>query len=420
MSRSVRVAPEHIQLVKWALRRNAFPSQKALAEELGISRSTTDKFFTGKAIDYQYFVEISTRLGLNWQTIAYIDIQEKSTLNSDKPWKKKLFNSDKNRRDLAKEYIDEYTQKQDVENILVSKNKHQECTDEERAAFIVTGSICKDDISKLRAIAELLQEITGDTYIKIVDIEEGSIKLILEGSQESLEQIEALFKTGKLTEVLKIPIENVQFVDEKFLKLKNFLKFNRHIKDTKRKKLIFTISGNLSKTNLKELKAVFKDTELGYPKKFSKQFFTDLNEIAQVQSWFKQLYKPPIPRETWQECEMILIQGFSNAVCHAHQGFSRDVPITVEITLFFKSLEIRIWDQGPGFNLKETLKPIINKISREPRTSRLTLDSSIPKKQKRGLLYMKGYSNHLSYIRTKDNRNCLLAIKDIETKISEP
>lgn len=72
-SRSIRVAPEHIQRVKMALRRHGFPSQNALAEELGISRATTGKFFTGKPVDYSYFVEISERLGLDWEAIAYIE-----------------------------------------------------------------------------------------------------------------------------------------------------------------------------------------------------------------------------------------------------------------------------------------------------------------------------------------------------------
>jgi predicted NACHT family NTPase len=62
-----------------ALRRHGFPSQNALAQELGISRSTTSKFFAGKPVDYSYFVEISERLGLDWQAIAYIE--EALTIN---------------------------------------------------------------------------------------------------------------------------------------------------------------------------------------------------------------------------------------------------------------------------------------------------------------------------------------------------
>ncbi len=73
MSRSIRVAPQHIVRVRRALRHHGFPSQNALAQELGISRSTTSRFFLGKSVDYSYFVEISEKLGLDWEAIAYIE-----------------------------------------------------------------------------------------------------------------------------------------------------------------------------------------------------------------------------------------------------------------------------------------------------------------------------------------------------------
>jgi hypothetical protein len=70
-ARAIKVAPEHVQRVRLALRRHGFPSQRAFAQELGIARATTDKFFNGKPVDFRYFVEISERLGLDWQAIAY-------------------------------------------------------------------------------------------------------------------------------------------------------------------------------------------------------------------------------------------------------------------------------------------------------------------------------------------------------------
>ncbi len=70
MPRSLRVAPKYIKQVKSALKRNSFPSQKALATELGISRATVSKFLNGKPVDYLNFVEISEKLGLDWQAIA--------------------------------------------------------------------------------------------------------------------------------------------------------------------------------------------------------------------------------------------------------------------------------------------------------------------------------------------------------------
>jgi serine/threonine-protein kinase len=68
--RSLNVAPNQIKFVKSALRRNSCPSQKALAEELGLARSTVSHFFNGIAIDRLNFIEICHSLGLDWKGIS--------------------------------------------------------------------------------------------------------------------------------------------------------------------------------------------------------------------------------------------------------------------------------------------------------------------------------------------------------------
>ena len=73
MGRSLRVSPGCIEQVKSAMGRNGFPTQKALAEELGIGLSTVKKFLTGQPVDYSYFLEISGRLGYEWRKIVHID-----------------------------------------------------------------------------------------------------------------------------------------------------------------------------------------------------------------------------------------------------------------------------------------------------------------------------------------------------------
>lgn len=73
MSRSSQVAPDCIQRVELALKRNGFPSKTAFATELGMARSTITKFFKGNAVEHSYFVEISQKLNLNWQEIVYIE-----------------------------------------------------------------------------------------------------------------------------------------------------------------------------------------------------------------------------------------------------------------------------------------------------------------------------------------------------------
>ncbi|NEP55853.1 MAG: hypothetical protein F6K31_02370 [Symploca sp. SIO2G7] len=80
--------------------------------------------------------------------------------------------------------------------------------------FVLTGSISEFDKSKLKAIAAHLQKLSWDTELTIIDTEEGSIKLILEGSPEGLKRLEELFKSGELTEILGIPVEDVRFPPE--------------------------------------------------------------------------------------------------------------------------------------------------------------------------------------------------------------
>jgi hypothetical protein len=73
MGRSLRVSPGCIEQVKSAVGRNGFPSQKALAEELGISPSTVKSFLAGKPVDCINFQETSERLGFDWKDIAHRD-----------------------------------------------------------------------------------------------------------------------------------------------------------------------------------------------------------------------------------------------------------------------------------------------------------------------------------------------------------
>ena len=70
MSRSLKVDKEYLEKVKFALLRNSFPSQRALALELGLALSTVSRFCTGKPVDYGTFVDICDTLGLAWKDIA--------------------------------------------------------------------------------------------------------------------------------------------------------------------------------------------------------------------------------------------------------------------------------------------------------------------------------------------------------------
>lgn len=78
MARSQRVAPEYLQQVNSALKGNGYPSKSKFTEHVTPCLSTVKKFLDGKPVDFEYFVEICEKLGLDWQ-----EISDKETLAAD-------------------------------------------------------------------------------------------------------------------------------------------------------------------------------------------------------------------------------------------------------------------------------------------------------------------------------------------------
>ena len=70
MGRSLKVKLDFLQTVKSAVRRNGYPRQKDLAEDLQMSLATISNYLNGRPVDTLNFQEISDRLGLDWQDLA--------------------------------------------------------------------------------------------------------------------------------------------------------------------------------------------------------------------------------------------------------------------------------------------------------------------------------------------------------------
>jgi serine/threonine-protein kinase len=77
MGRSLRVRIECIEKVKFAVKRNGFITQRALAEELGIALSTASNFLNGKPVDVENFQNICLKLALDWREIADLSVPSK-------------------------------------------------------------------------------------------------------------------------------------------------------------------------------------------------------------------------------------------------------------------------------------------------------------------------------------------------------
>jgi predicted NACHT family NTPase len=219
MSRSLRVAPECIPRVKLALRRRGFPSQQALAFNLGISRSTVVNFFTGKAIDYGNFVDISKKLELDWQAIAYLEAAPPPPAN---PPPQQQQNSD----------ID-----------LLVQQVRQHCHDKIQTLY---GKMHLLDISQpieienLYVDVNILEQITSQQWLEISDLMQSLNPERLPGL-EAVQRYDRLMVLGKpgsgkttFLQHLAIQCNQGKFQADQvpiFIRLKNFAKYARDKRD---------------------------------------------------------------------------------------------------------------------------------------------------------------------------------------------
>ena len=90
---------------------------------------------------------------------------------------------------------------------------------------------------------------------------------------------------------------------------------------------------------------------------------TDIKAVAQVLSWLELLDPLPIPLGVLHQCKLAVIEGFTNAVRHAHKNLPLETPIEIEIMVFNEHLEVKIWDWGEPFDIQAKLKEELHQKS---------------------------------------------------------
>ncbi|MDJ0901156.1 MAG: anti-sigma regulatory factor [Xenococcus sp. MO_188.B8] len=132
---------------------------------------------------------------------------------------------------------------------------------------------------------------------------------------------------------------------------------------------------------------------------------SDLSALGIVLNWFESLKKPFISRRVWIECQTVLGEAFDNAVIHAHQGLSSETAIEIEVKILSQLIIIKVWDQGPGFDL---------------RSQRLKVSQGVDDyaEHGRGVQIFEKVADYFNYGAEQDGRNCLLIIKFFDHQIS--
>jgi uncharacterized protein YjbI with pentapeptide repeats/DNA-binding Xre family transcriptional regulator len=188
-------------------------SRNDLETEVLLSRSTIGYFFTGKPIDKLNFREICRVLDLDWEEIIDCTNFTATTPNADPV--------------ISEVTVEQSQTNQEQSGTIqvltapVTGTTEQQETCEYQAIIVLSAKLTADNAAqfkdqqvKIEAIVTHLQTFVEDLSLTIRKIEPGSIKITLGGSEEGLKRLAALFDSGELTEVLGIPVEDVELTTE--------------------------------------------------------------------------------------------------------------------------------------------------------------------------------------------------------------
>lgn len=178
MTRTLKVAKNQIEKVRFALPRSNYSTYQELAEDLKIARCTVSNFFNGKPVLTRNFLEICKFLNLDLEEIAELNIRGVAISSSSSAF-------------------------------LNMQNKLPPIPPGCGVVTVVLDTDAEEIEKKLQAINNHLKQIAEDTSMTIKSIESGSVMLVLSGSQEGCKQINSLFKSGQLTELLGIEILDI-------------------------------------------------------------------------------------------------------------------------------------------------------------------------------------------------------------------
>jgi serine/threonine-protein kinase RsbW len=96
----------------------------------------------------------------------------------------------------------------------------------------------------------------------------------------------------------------------------------------------------------------------------SLQVVSHLDSVADVLEGFERLRHPQLPADVWAEGQTALVEGFTNAVRHAHRDLSPPPPVAIELSLCPDRLSIQIDDHGRSFDMEDAWRRLSEQLAR--------------------------------------------------------
>ncbi len=131
---------------------------------------------------------------------------------------------------------------------------------------------------------------------------------------------------------------------------------------------------------------------------------TDLNEVSRVIAWYEQFKNGSLNSDLWLQGQIALVEGFTNAVRHAHRHLHVTTPIEIDGLLSTQCLRLCIWDHGKPFDFEENLASISLK------THGPEFNPFIRETEWGSIILLKLRNQHnwqISYQHERNLRNCL-------------
>lgn len=165
-----------------ALCRLGFESKANFAESQLLSRSTVTKFFGRQSIQLDSFKRICDALKLEWEEIreieavlAPVEIKQRSTPHT----------------------LESVGQVIKVKRQVTVTDKNDKTT---KALIVLEGDINSINNDLSVCLESFLRIYSGHT-IRITDIQQGSIKVFIEGSQKDIQKLISRIESGEITEI---------------------------------------------------------------------------------------------------------------------------------------------------------------------------------------------------------------------------